>query len=74
MNEDDTQNGMGKNGSDLCFFCHIRLFFLQAVFVFTNKGAQFGVVIFLAIEGIVERAFRMFFRHKTHSFGGAVFR
>jgi hypothetical protein len=41
--------------------------FLEAGFVLADKGAQFGIVVFLTIQRVVQRAFRMLFRHRDHS-------
>jgi hypothetical protein len=49
--------------------CRRRAFFvfgfflLETGFILADKGAEFGIVVFLAVEGIIERAFRILFRH-----------
>jgi len=42
-------------------------FLFEAVFVFAHKGAKLWVIVFLAVEGIIQRAFRMLFRHGQYS-------
>jgi hypothetical protein len=53
------------SGSRACFRFPPRfgLFSFEAGFVFSYKGAKFGIVILFAIQGIVQRAFGVFFRH-----------
>ena len=54
--------------SDIClslgFFCLGFWFFLfKAIFVFAHKCAELGIVILLAVQRVVKRAFRIFIRH-----------
>ena len=42
-------------------------FLFEAGFVLTHKGAKLRVIVFLAVEGIIQRAFRMLFRHGQYS-------
>ncbi|MEJ2168466.1 MAG: YqgE/AlgH family protein [Desulfobacterales bacterium] len=36
----------------------------EAVFIFSDKGTQFRIIILLAVQRIIKRTFGMFFRHK----------
>jgi hypothetical protein len=42
-------------------------FLFKAGFILAHKGAKLWVIVFLAIEGIIQRAFRMLFRHGQYS-------
>jgi hypothetical protein len=44
-----------------------RFFLFKAGFILAHKGAKLWVIVFLAVEGIIQRAFRMLFRHGQYS-------
>jgi hypothetical protein len=57
-------------GATLFFFGSgfiFGFFLFEAGFILTHKGAKLGVIVFLAVEGIIQRAFRMLFRHGQYS-------
>jgi hypothetical protein len=48
-------------------FFILGFFFLETGFVLSHKRAKFRIVVFLAVEGVIERAFRVLFRHGGYS-------
>jgi hypothetical protein len=45
------------------FLFGFRFLFLEAGFILPYKCAEFGIVVFLAVERVIKGAFRILFRH-----------
>ena len=43
------------------------LLFFEAGFILADKGTQLRIVVFLAVERIIQRTFRVLFRHGVDS-------
>jgi hypothetical protein len=45
----------------------LGLLFFEAGFVLTHKSAKLWVIVLLAVESVIQRAFRVLFRHGQYS-------